>query len=131
MARIREMERRKFARCSVALTVRYRFLSLDARQPVETESLTGYTQNISQGGLLLIGRLPDPMWARALLKERILLTAHVQLTQAEPPVKALCRVVWLEPFRGPENLTAFGLAFREITSQDRDRVLHHILSQQM
>jgi hypothetical protein len=122
-------ERRRFVRIEKGLTVRYKFLSLDPRVTVGPEMYEGYTHNISQGGLLLIGKMPDPEWTSRLLRQRIVLGVTVELTKAERALRAVCRAAWLEPVE--EGLTAFGLAFSEITREDQDRVLDFILAHQL
>jgi hypothetical protein len=123
-------ERRRFLRVQKGLAVRYRFISLDPSFSVGTDRYGGRTHNLSQGGLLLLGRLPDPHLEEHLLSHRLVVGVSVELTRAELPVRAICRAAWLEPFEGEEDLTAFGLAFAEVTGEDHERILRYILDYQ-
>jgi len=123
-------ERRKFLRVQKGLPVRYRFVSLDPVFRVGPERYNGRTHNLSQGGLLLLGRIPDQHWDEHLLSHRLVVGVSMELTKAEIPVRSICRVAWMEPFDGDEKLTAFGLAFAEITEEDKARVLRYILDYQ-
>jgi hypothetical protein len=122
-------ERRRFVRIEKGLSVRYKFISLDPRLAAGAETHEGYTHNVSQGGLLLIGKLPDPEWASPMLRHRIVMGVTVELTKAERGLRAVCRAAWLEPVEG--GLTAFGLAFSEITQEDQDRLIRFILGYQL
>jgi c-di-GMP-binding flagellar brake protein YcgR len=122
-------ERRRFVRIEKGLAIRYKFLSLDPRVSTGPESYEGRTHNISQGGLLLIGKLPDPEWGSRLLRHRIVVGVTVELTKAERGLRAVCRTAWLEPMEG--ELTAFGLAFSEVTQEDQDRLIRFILGHQL
>ena len=124
------VERRRFLRIQKGLSVRYRFISLDPGFKMNSDRHTGRTHNLSQGGLLLLGRLPDGLWEEHLLSHRLVVGVSLELTKAELPVRAICRVAWMEPFDGDQDLTAFGLAFAEIAPEDRARVLRYILDYQ-
>lgn len=112
------------------LPVRYRFLSLDPGFSVSSDRYNGRTHNVSQGGVLLLGRLPDPHWEEHLLCHRLVMGISVELTKAELPVRAICRVAWVEPAEDEPELMAFGLSFAEITREDQESVLRYILDYQ-
>lgn len=123
-------ERRRFLRVQKGLPVRYRFLSLDPALVVGSERYSGRTHNISQGGLLLLGRIPDSLWEENLLSHRLVVGVSLELTKADLPVRSICRVAWVEPTEGGKDLMAFGLAFAEITQEDRERIVQYILDYQ-
>jgi hypothetical protein len=123
-------ERRRFLRVQKGLPVRYRFVSLDPVFTIEDGRFSGRTHNVSQGGVLLLGRLPDPHWEEHLLSHRLVMGISVELTKAELPVRAICRVAWLEPAEDDPEMRAFGLSFAEITQEDQERVLRYILDYQ-
>lgn len=126
-----EVERRRFIRIETGLRVRYKFLSLERGKPVEAKTYEGYTQNLSQGGFLLMGALPEGAWKDRLLKHQLLLGVNLELSPVERPVRAVCHAAWVEPARAAKGATGFGLAFREITAEDRERVLRYILGRQV
>ena len=124
-------ERRHFVRVNVDVPVSYKFVPLDPRMSVAQELHNGYSRNISQGGLLLIGRLPNLSWISPLLMSRMIVAVSLQLPQVQAPVKALCRAAWLETVEEKSQRAAFGLIFNEIANEDRDRVLHFVLKSQI
>jgi len=123
-------ERRRFLRVQKGLPVRYRYVSLDPGFKVSSDRHSGRTHNLSQGGILLLGRPPDQHWEEHLLSHRLVVSVSLELTKAELPVRSVCRVAWIEPFDGEQELAAFGLAFAEITHEDQARVLRYILDYQ-
>jgi c-di-GMP-binding flagellar brake protein YcgR len=123
-------ERRRFLRVQRGLSVRYRFISLDPAFAIESDRYSGRTHNVSQGGVLLLGRLPDPHWEEHLLSHRLVVGISLELTKAELPVRAICRAAWLEPAEDDPEMKAFGLSFAEITREDQERILRYILDYQ-
>ncbi len=143
-----ERERREFVRVKTEVAVRYRFLSHDPAFPA-TEHLDGETFDLSGGGLLLIGDVPDADWIPGLLTERIFLGVEVDISDdAGGPVRALTRAAWVEsapkeshgtsgpsedPVAGskPPERCLMGLRFKEITREDLDRIFKFVISGQM
>ena len=124
-------ERRQFVRVNVDVPVSYKFVPLDPRMSVAQETHTGYSRNVSQGGLLLIGRLPNLSWISPLLMNRMIIAVSVQLPGITAPIKALCRAAWLETVEEKSQRAAYGLIFNEIANEDRDRVLQFVLKSQI
>jgi len=124
-------ERRRFVRVDVDLPVQYKFISLDPRKPVDGELHTGFTRNISQGGLLLIGRIPNLEWISPLLMSRIVVGISMELTGDREPIRSLCRVAWLETVEEKSQRAAFGLIFSEITRMEQERVMQFVIKSQI
>ncbi len=119
-----ETQRREFVRIRTDLPVRYKFLS--KRVAVPEEIFEGRTGDLSGGGMLLRGRVPEaPLYAH-LLTQKALIGVLFQLPTAEEPIKALCRVAWIEAHEEPER-AALGLAFREITRADQDAIFKYVI----
>ena len=118
-------EKRKFVRVDSELSVRYRFLSSD---PAFTEGNTyeGRTDNIGGGGLLLTGQVPSVEWITELLMEKVLLALTIDLPEVEP-VRAIARVAWLEAIDQNTEVCQLGLMFKEITAENRDRILELVI----
>ncbi|MCW8133794.1 MAG: PilZ domain-containing protein [Planctomycetota bacterium] len=115
---------------NVDLPVQYKFVSLDPRKPVEAEVHTGFTRNISQGGLLLIGRIPNLEWISPLLMSRIVVGVTIEIPGDLEPVKSLCRAAWLETVEEKSQRAAFGLIFSEIARADQEKVMQLVLRSQ-
>ena len=121
-------ENRDYLRVKAKVPVRYRFLSNTIQHPVLGEMFQGETCDLSGGGILLEGRIPEESWIPELLMERITVGVSVYLPDAHEPVRALARVAWLNTGDN-ENLDAskMGLKFVEITREAQDRLFRYIL----
>ncbi|RME73497.1 MAG: PilZ domain-containing protein [Planctomycetota bacterium] len=124
MQRPYETERREFARVNVDVPVRYKFLSRE--HPVPDEIFEGRCANLSGGGLLLLGRVPDEGLLAPLLTHRVLVGVVLQLPTLAEPIKALCRVGWIESHPGRERVP-LGLTFREITREHQDAIFRYVI----
>ena len=121
-------ENRDYLRVRAEVPVRYRFLSNTINHPSLGEMFEGVTQDLSGGGILLKGRVPEQAWIPELLMERITLAVSIYLPDAHEPVKALARVAWLNTGEGRnEDICDMGLKFREVTREAQDRVFQYIL----
>jgi hypothetical protein len=89
-------DRRKFIRICVDLPVKYNFVALDPRKRVDSEIHEGFTHDLSQGGLLLIGKLPVLDWISPLLMSRMVVGVSLEVPGQKRQVKALCRTAWVE-----------------------------------
>jgi c-di-GMP-binding flagellar brake protein YcgR len=121
-------ENRDYLRVKAKVPVRYRFLSNTVRHPVLGETLQGETRDLSGGGLLLKGTIPEESWIPELLMERITIGVSIYLQDVHEPVRALARVAWLNT--GSENdldSCRIGLKFVEITREAQDRLFRYIL----
>ncbi|GIW71729.1 MAG: hypothetical protein KatS3mg102_1271 [Planctomycetota bacterium] len=119
-----ESERREFVRVPVEIPVRYKFLSRTVEVPDTVHE--GRTANVSGGGLLLIGKVPEPSMYAHLLMQRILVGVLLQLPTEAEPIKALCRVAWIEAHTSEERV-ALGLEFREITREHQDAMFRFVI----
>ena len=140
-----ERERRGFVRVKAEIPVRYRFLSQDHTFPAHAR-LMGAARDLSGGGVLLVGEVPEADWIPGLLTERIFVGVEIDLPaeegrgegrgegQAPAPeqIRALARAAWVEVAPGePAGRYLMGLRFKEITRDDLDRVFRFVISRQM
>lgn len=125
-----EPERREFVRVKSDLKVHYKYLSHDGGFDHD-EVYEGVTQNVSAGGILLVGEIPDLDWIPAMLMERVFLGVNVHLPDAGEPVKALTRIAWIEAVDPESRKCAIGLKFKEMTKEHQDRVFKYIIHSQM
>jgi len=126
-----EQERREFVRVHLEIPVTYRFVSQHRDESELDHVYRGTTSNISAGGLLLRGEIPLIPWIPELLMQKMLIGVTLGLPDEGPPVKALARVAWLETVEEPSLRSRMGLAFREITAADRERIFQFILQSLM
>lgn len=125
-----ESEKRDFVRIHTDIPVRYKFLSRSI--PLEAEGIyEGTTSNLSGSGLLLVGRIPGMSWIPGLLMSDILIGANILLPLMDAPIKALCRVAWMEAFEKGSDKCAMGLRFKEISKENQDDILKYIIKAQI
>jgi len=124
MAENSRQEQRKFVRIDSSLPVKYRFVSLSPDFD-DDRVYEGRTDNIGGGGLLLTGQVPAVDWITELLMEKIRLAVTVELPGGK--VKAIARVAWLEAIDQNTEVCQLGLTFKEITGENRDRILDLVI----
>lgn len=131
MAQAPNVERRKFVRIGVELPVQYKFVALELRKKVDDGLHEGFTRDLSQGGLLLIGTLPILDWISPLLMSKMVIGLSFELPGLKRPIQALGQTAWVEAVEEKSRRTAFGLFFREIAEVDRDHLLQFVLRSQV
>ncbi len=114
-----------------ALPVTYRLSSVSSELDLPEEPMSGETQNISAGGMLLHGHLPDPDVVTELLMKRVAVYVELQLPGTSGPLKALGRVSWLDSIDVESGIFSLGLEFKEITKESQDRIIEFILQSMM
>ncbi|MHC4915447.1 MAG: PilZ domain-containing protein [Planctomycetota bacterium] len=125
-----DAERREFIRVRAELAVKYKYIG---QEPGLTEDrvFEGSTRNISGGGLLLVGPVPNSDWISALLMERIVIGVSISLPEDPEPVNALTRTAWVESLDARTQQCSLGLKFKEITKDHLDRVYKFVIKAQM
>ncbi len=125
-----EMERREFVRIRAALPVRYAFLDPHGNRlpPGLSEGASG---NLSAGGLLLQGKIPDLAWVPELLTQRMAVAITLSLPGEFRPVETIARVAWIETIEPASHRCNLGLTFREITREDQDRLFRLVVRSQL
>jgi hypothetical protein len=109
------------------IDAKYKFLSNEDEFECD-DIFEGVIADLSRGGALLEGVIPDPSWIPHLLDGQIKIGLFLFLPQSEP-VKVLGTMRWSRPAEGsaPEdNLCAMGLKFEEI-SEDHKKNLSKFL----
>jgi len=125
-----DLERREFIRVRTELPVKYKFLSHDQKFAAE-EVLDGSTTNLSGGGLLLVGVIPNTDWITGLLMERIVVGVNIFLPSDPEPVKALTRAAWVEALDERAHRCSMGLKFKEVTKEHLDKIFKFVIRAQM
>jgi len=114
-----ESDRRSFPRVRKAVPVRFKFLSSSVKDPEIEAVYEGSTQDLSLGGLLLLGPVPRMEWLKDLLLGHIQIGINLALPTSFTTVKALTRLSWIEA-RDPDALTfRMGLRVVDIPSDSR------------
>jgi len=124
-----ESERREFPRLKHAIPVRYKFMSSAVQDEAMERVCDGMTQNVSLGGLLLVGTVPRLEWLKDLLVGRITLGVNLYIPGSEHPIKFLTRVTWIEAAEEQSINMRLGLRILEIPPDQR-RVLSEFLTRQ-
>ncbi len=125
-----DAERREFIRVRAELPVKYKFLSRDPGFASD-EIYTGTTNNLSGGGLLLVGSVPNTDWITDLLMERIAVGVNIFVPSHPEPVKALTRVAWIEAMDERAHGCSMGLKFKEVTKEHLDKIFKYVIKAQM
>ena len=128
--RFYDAERREFIRVRAELPVKYKFLSQDPGFSSD-EILDGTTNNLSGGGLLLVGTIPNTDWITGLLMEKIVVGVNIFLPGDAEPVKALTRTAWIEALDERAHRCSLGLKFKEITKIHLDKIFKFVIKAQM
>jgi c-di-GMP-binding flagellar brake protein YcgR len=126
-----ESERREFTRIRVAVPVKYKYLCLDVQHPDLSEIWEGSTSNISSGGFLLRGVVPQLDWLPMLLSGRMQIGVNILLPSFDLPVKALCRVAWMEGLDEESGNVSIGLLFQELTREQKEEIVRYIIKSQI
>jgi len=124
-----ESERREFVRIKMDVPVRYKFLSKSVE--VGDAVYAGTTGDLGGGGLLVVGKIPEPAWYVGLLTQKIVVGVNIQLPQAMEPIKALCRVSWIEATESESGRVAMGLKFKEIARDSLDEIFKFVIKAQL
>ncbi len=123
-------ERREFVRVPTDLPVRYKFLSAEPAF-IQEEIFEGRVTDLSAGGILLLGRIPDLEWKSRLLNGSIVVGLNLDLADGQPPIKALTRVTWAETVEDDDNLYLMGLKFKEIIHEHLDQIFQYVIRAHM
>jgi c-di-GMP-binding flagellar brake protein YcgR len=124
-------ERREFIRVREQCPVEYRFIGGADGGFHEKEPCLGATDNISGGGLKLVGPLPNLDWVPELLIGRMAVGLQLRLPGEEAPVSAIARVAWMEVENRKSRRFLMGLRFMDISRQDRERIVQFIIRAQV
>ncbi len=122
-----ESDRRDYPRLKKTIPVRYKFISSHVKDPAMDRVCDGTTQNVSMGGLLLMGPVPRLDWVKDLLLGRITIGVNLIVPSQVHPVKVLARIAWIEAMdEGAINMR-MGLRIIEVPTEHR-KVLSDFLA---
>jgi c-di-GMP-binding flagellar brake protein YcgR len=127
-----EPERRDFVRVAADIAVRYRFRSVVRKDPNATDKvMSGATTNLSGGGLLLRGPIPEIAIVTQLVTGKTTLDVEITLPEDPRPILARARCAWVETVDEESMRCHLGLRFTEITAEDKERIFRYVIRVQM
>lgn len=126
-----EPERRDFVRVSTDIPVRYRFRPVARREAGTEPFFTGATTNLSGGGLLLRGPIPEIGMVTQLVTGKAALDIELILPSDPQPVHARARCAWVETVEEETLRCHLGLRFTEISPEDKERIFRFVIRVQM
>ena len=124
------MEHRDFVKLRSPLTVRYKFVNAQGEKLSPT-LFEGSTANLSAGGMLLAGRIPDPAWVVDLLTGRVWVALNLAIPGDAEPIKAVSKVAWIERMEPDLSVCPIGLVFEEIAADDKNRIQRYVIRAQV
>ncbi|MEE8142407.1 MAG: PilZ domain-containing protein [Planctomycetota bacterium] len=127
---VHQSERREFVKIQTDIPIRYKFLSkvLDLG---EDQIFEGTTADLSAGGCLLHGKVPDLNWIAPLLMGKIHMGINLLLPSVDTPIKAIGRVRWVEAFEPGNDRLYLGLGFNDIRKESQDLIMKYLIRAQM
>jgi c-di-GMP-binding flagellar brake protein YcgR len=127
-----EPERRDFVRVAADIAVRYRFRSVLRKDVNSTDKvLSGATTNLSGGGLLLRGPIPEIGIVTQLVTGKATLDVEITLPSDPTPILAKARCAWVETVDEETMRCHLGLRFTDITAEDKERIFRYVIRVQM
>jgi c-di-GMP-binding flagellar brake protein YcgR len=126
-----EQERREFVRIKLEIPIRYKFVAPHIKDERLEKIYEGYTSNLSAGGLLLKGPVPDFGWIAELLLGKMVLGVNILLPTEIDPIKSLVRVAWVEALDEKTKFCTMGIKFKEMTREDQDKIFKFVIRSQM
>ncbi len=117
-------ESRDYLRVKANVPVRFRFSGERLEDSALEQEYEGVSRDLSGGGLLLRGPIPDDSWIPDLLMERITIVVQVFLPDAHEPVRARARVAWIDTGKGARNANAPSVASNEPAEHDEHETGH-------
>ena len=125
----KDSNRRDFTRLRTALKVRYKFLSSTVKDRRLDEICEGSTINVSIGGLLLVGPIPNMDWVKEMLVGRMTVGVNFQLPLSHQPLKALTRLAWVEAVDDEAITVRMGLRVVDIPAEHRSALSEFIIKE--
>ncbi|GMV81332.1 MAG: hypothetical protein AMXMBFR7_25160 [Planctomycetota bacterium] len=113
-------ERRQYKRVTLDLPVFYRFRTSDPRLKIEKLTYQGMTRNLSEGGLLMLGPLPDLAWISPLLMSKILLDMTLELPGAARSIAVEGRAAWVEAKPSGLQDAMYGITFGTVARESKE-----------
>lgn len=119
-------KRRRFTRVNAALVVDYTFASSSGKRMLDQE-YQGKSRDISGGGCLLEGSIPEREWIPALLLEDIKLEVDITFPGDRPTLHTEATVAWIDPDDSSEEAFQLGLEFQDLPDDERKHIIDFVI----
>lgn len=119
-------KRRRFTRVNVALVIEYTFISTSG-SPMSDQEFQGITRDLSGGGCLLEGSIPEREWIPALLLEDMKLEVVIAIPEDGPPLHTEATVAWIDPDDPSEGTFQLGLEFQDLQDDERKQIVDFVI----
>ncbi len=107
------------------------FIVIDENgKPCSDDVFEGYTQDISEGGMLYQGVLPEMSVRLRLLNRELFLGLNVFFLSAKDKLKLIAEVRWLEENKKSKSEFSAGLKFKELDEASKNKLARLIESVQ-
>ena len=120
----------EFTRLHTEVPIRYKFLSKTIDLGTE-QIFEGTTAKLGGVGCLLTGRIPSFNWIPALLLGKIMIGVNMLLPSSDEPIKALCKVLWIEAMSEGSDRCTLGIEFVDIPKDCEDSITKYLIKTQM
>ena len=126
MPRSSPQDRRQSPRIAAELAVKVTFLDNATGRPL-APAVDAATVNLSMGGLCARLGLPDVSHVtEKLLTDQIVARVALELAGGRDTVFAFTRVAWCERGASADGALTMGLAFRDMSPADREKLVRFL-----
>jgi len=125
------VNKRKHLRWPVDIAVKYKFISKDVQDSALSKIYDGATRDVSRGGMLLMGALPNASCLADLLTNKILIGLNFYMPTDSVLIKTLSQVVWIKAVDTRTLSHTIGLKFTGISPEDSERIWKYIVHLQI
>ncbi len=122
-----DSERRKYLRIRDEIIISCKFMNSSISDPASDKIYEGKVINMSGGGIMMRGPIPNPQWIPELLSQRMAVGIRFLLPGEEEPIKALTRVAWIGAVDESSHNYRIGLRFEELAVKDVDKIIKFII----
>ncbi len=119
-------KRRRFTRVNVELVVHYTFVS-SSGAPLSNSTFQGTSKDISGGGCLLQGSIPQLGWIPDLLTEEMKLDLKIDFPVDDFDLNTSAQVAWIDPQDKGEDQFQLGLEFEDLPDDKRKRIVDFVI----
>ena len=125
-----ESVRIEFHKLHTDIPVRYKFLSKSIELGTD-QVFEGTTAKLGGSGCLMNGKIPRLNWVPAILMGKVLLGVNLLLPSSDEPIKALCKVAWIEAMTEDSDRVVMGLQFMDISKESQDQITRYLIRSQI
>lgn len=117
-------EQRRYLRLDTVFPVQFRLLSLDGKHSL-SDSLQGFSNDVSKGGICLSVNNLNPELARLLKERQAKLSLSIEMPIFAKPVSALAKVAWVRDIFNVPGKYLIGLSYEEISPFENNKIMRY------